>query len=399
VPQVYLKKGGSPMPKSSADVAFVNPSIIQWAIQGSQLSRATIARKLKISTDQLERWESGQDHPPFVKAEALAKLFNIPFGYLYLPEEPKVTLPLPDFRTLNKQQRPPTQEFLQLLSDILVKQDWYKEYLRDSGRASRLKFVDSFDYHTATPGDVAVSIRSTLDINLSLRNSVSSWSEYLSTLTRHAEDAGVLVMRSSIVGNITRRPVSVEEVQGFAMADPLAPVVFVNSGDYKAAQIFTLAHELAHIWIGQSAIGDPNPLHFSGPDIETFCNRVATAVLVPKSQFISAWNALAENDARISTLARRFWVSTIVILRRARELELISVPEFNRLREDELKKTTEGQTTSGGDFYRNVFARMSPRFTNAVLAEVNQSKTLLRDGARLLGISVPTLAKFAEMVK
>lgn len=380
----------------TADVAFVTPSVVTWAIENSPLTRAEIAKKLKLSPDQLRSWERGV-HPPFGKAEALSKALGVPFGYLFLSEPPQVDLPLPDFRAKGHRVRPST-EFLQLLNDVLVKQDWYRDYLNESMRPAKLKFVGSFD-HKSSVSAVATDIRKTLEITAALRTGIGSHSDYLSTLARHAEGVGILVMRSSIVGNVTRRSLPLDEVQGFAIADELAPVVFINSADYKAAQIFTMAHELAHIWIGQSAITTPDQVSPGTNAVEAFCNRVAAAVLVPRSEFIGAWKSLSANEPRLNMLAKRFWVSTLVVLRRAHELELISDAEFARLLREERRAVTKGAKPSGGDFYRNVFVRMGARFTYTVLGEVNRNSLLLRDGARLLGVSVPTLVKFAEQVK
>ena len=329
------------MPRSSPDLAYINPSVLAWALDNSRLSRSDVASKVKVKPEKLALWEQDrQAPPPFAKAQALAKILRVPFGYFFLPDVPDDELPLPDFRSLEQSYRP-TPEFLQLLNDVLVKQDWYRDYLRESkGRPSKLKFVDSFDI-SARVGDVAIDIRNTLSITPELRNGIGSWTEYLSTLTRHAESAGILVMRSSVVGHSTKQQVSTKEVQGFAITDSIAPVVFVNSGDFKAAQIFTFAHELAHVWIGQSAITNPDPTELGDNKIEAFCNQVATAVLVPRSEFLSAWDA---GPPTLQSLARRFWVSTLVVLRRARELDRLTDAEFFDLRTEERSKMQKGKT-------------------------------------------------------
>lgn len=61
-------------------------------------------------------------------------------------------------------------------------------------------------------------------------------------------------MRTGVLGYSNRDRLDADEFQGFAVSDPFAPIVFINDEDAKAAQIFTLAHELAHIWIGETGI-------------------------------------------------------------------------------------------------------------------------------------------------
>ena len=206
-------------------------------------------------------------------------------------------------------------------------------------------------------------------------------------------------MRSGVVANITKRKLKVDELQGFALADPFAPIVFVNSTDFKASQVFTIAHEIAHIWLGVTALANADELGEAHDAVETFCNRVAAEVLVPKEEFLNAWRSdSGDVQARIKHIARQFWVSGLVSLRRAREFGKISDEEFQKVRAQELGQRRK-TTTSGGDYYRNVIARMSARFTNAVIGDINSGKLPLRDAARLLGMKVPTLVRFAGMWK
>jgi Zn-dependent peptidase ImmA (M78 family)/transcriptional regulator with XRE-family HTH domain len=379
------------------DLAFISPPVLAWALKRSTLSRDFVAGKLKVSPEQIKEWErSDSSSPPFIKAQALAKLLHIPFGFLFLKEEPAADLPLPDFRGYDRSYRAST-DLLELLNDILIKQDWYRDHVKESS-SRPLTFVGSFDPDDSI-ADVAADIRLRLGITQQLRQSVSSWGEYLATFTRQTEEAGILVMRSGVVGNLSRRKLKVDELQGFAMADPLAPIVFVNSADFKASQVFTLAHELAHIWIGQSALANASELESGHDRIESFCNRTAAEVLVPQNEFLNAWrHDAAAPEVRVSHVARQFWVSTLVSLRRARELGQISDPDFQRIKTQEQQRR-RAVKSSGGDYYRNVIARMSARLTNAVLGDVNNGKLPLRDAARLLGMKVPTLVRFAETWK
>ncbi len=381
------------------DLAYVNPALITWALKRSRNTPRAVAEKVKVDEDLLAAWQrSGGPHPPFAKAEALAKALHVPFGFFYLPKPPEDDLPLPDFRGFDRSYHP-SADLLDLLNDILVRQDWFREHEKESGTRS-VKFVGSFTVKDSIE-DVTASIRQYLGINAALRDAAYTWSDYLSTLAKRAESVGILVMRSGVVGNSTHRQLQVRELLGFAIADPIAPIVFVNSADYKTSQVFTLTHELAHLWIGQTAIANPDELDEGGHRnrVEAFCNKVAAEVLVPKVDFDAAWRAARGSvETRIQDMARRFWVSTYVTLRRAHELGKVDADEYATIRrhEAEHRKKDVGR---GGNYYRNVLVRMSPRLADAVLTDVNRGKLELRDAAQLLSMKVPTLVRFAEKWK
>ena len=379
------------MASADTDLAFVNPRVVAWALKNGGVSRAALAGKLKVSVDQLSAWEKPDSHPPFPKAQLLAKTLRIPFGYLFLPEPPSLDLPLPDFRNFDASYRP-SPNLRELLNDVMVKQDWYRDLMKDQ-KASKLKFVGSFDL-TADVAEVASDIRKTLGLTRAFRSKVKDWADHVSQLAKAAEGARILVMRSSVVGNVTRLSVSYKEMQGFAIADDLAPLVFVNSGDSKAPQVFTLAHELAHIWIGESGIANPDETKPGRNAVEAFSNRVAAEVLVPREEFLAEWRG-SDAQASVEKLVREFWVSAFVVLRRARDLRKIGAAEYEALSRSAAAKVTKAKP-GGGSYYRNVNARLGGRFKDAVLGEVNRGTLTYRDGARLVGVKVPALLKMAS---
>ena len=160
-------------------------------------------------------------------------------------------------------------------------------------------------------------MRETLAFDLERRQEVGTWEEARRELISHAEDVGVLVMVSGVVGNNTQRKLDPQEFRGFALADDLAPIVFINGTDTKAAQIFTLAHELAHIWLGASAVSDARPEQVAVTDtVERWCNAVAAELLVPLESIRNDFDSGLNLASELQRLARAYKVSTLVVLRR-----------------------------------------------------------------------------------
>jgi Zn-dependent peptidase ImmA (M78 family) len=379
----------------STNVAYINPQVLKWARTRSGLSHEELRLKLKIDPEDFAAWESGASRPPFDKAQKIARALQIPFGYLFLSNPPDLAIPLPDMRTPGN--RPLGLEFLEVVYDALLKQDWYRDRLQEM-KEPRLKFVGSFTLDNDVD-QIAADIRRALGMGTSLRKSASDWADYISKISHRCEDIGILVMRSGVVGNSTRRKISSREFQGFAVTDPFVPVIFINSADFKAAQVFTLIHETAHIWIGQSAVSgfDPSLPAKDIDSVEEFCNQITAEALVPREEFAVVWRG-SDIETLVSRLARHFWVSGLVILRRAFELDKITRAEFFEHLEIERKKIKR-QKATGGNYYRNVIARMGSKFTKAVLTELHAGNLLYRDAAKLLRLKVPTLVKLSEQSK
>jgi Zn-dependent peptidase ImmA (M78 family)/DNA-binding XRE family transcriptional regulator len=383
--------------------AFITPKVAQWARERVGFSRAQLADLLAADPNEIEAWERGQTRPPFRKAQDLAKTLKVPFGFLFLSEPPPEKTPIPDLRTvLEGRLAKLSPDFLELLNDVLVKHEWYREYL-DAHEAEKLQFVGKFRLADGIDR-VSADLSNFLSVEQVRRDS-HTWDEFLRQLSRRAEEQGILVMRSGIVRGNTRRKLSVDEFRGFVISDELAPLVFINGRDAKAAQIFTLVHELAHVWIDRSGISNPDPMEVRDEEknaIERFCNSVAAEVLVPRVEFLKALPSTLD-DQTTQKLAAHFRVSTIVILRRAHELGALTRNEFFKLLEQERQKQREREAKQeeqpapgGGNFYLTLPVRNSRRFTETVLGALQAERVSYRDAAGLLGVRTATLPKLIE---
>jgi Zn-dependent peptidase ImmA (M78 family) len=359
----------------------VRPELLRWALERSGRSVDGLAAKFP----KLAAWERGEARPTLRQLEQFARATYTPVGYLFLREPPVEEVPIPDFRTLPGAPRQrPSPDLLDTIYLCQQRQAWYREFARTMGEEP-LSFVGSARVTDDVVATAAV-MRRALGLDLDERRQLPTWTEALRRFIEQADALGVLVMVSGVVGSNNRRKLDPEEFRGFALADPLAPLVFVNGADTKAAQMFTLAHELAHIWLGESALSDVSPASAPAQRVEAWCNRVAAELLVPLA---ALREALPPGDAlgHVSELARRFKVSTLVILRRLLDARRLSREAFEAGYKAELARLRARPKTSGGDFYLTQAARLSRRFARALIVSTLEGQTLYRDAFRMLGIA------------
>lgn len=360
----------------------VESSLIEWA---SERSGKTL-EDLSARFPSVGAWARGEAEPTLKQLEAFARATSTPIGFLMLPEPPELPLPIPDFRTVAAaERRPPSADLLDTIYLCEERQEWYGRYSLMQGE-DPLDFVGSVNLDadvTAT----AARMRERLEFDLESRREYGSWTEMLGKLSERAEDVGVLVMISGVVGSNTRRVLDPDEFRGFALVDDRAPVVFVNGTDTKAAQIFTLAHELAHVWLGQPALSNPrHDIRRDDQRVERFCNAVAAELLVPASHLRSEFNPASPIHDELQRLARLYRVSTLVILRQVHELGQLSWDAYRAAYTEELARVASAAGPSGGNFYNTQPVRTSKRFAHAVIADALEGRTLHRDAFHLLGV-------------
>ena len=360
--------------------ANINTDMLTWARERSGISVPDFARRCGISEERLREWESGERKLTFNQAMRFAEKAHVPFGYLFLAKPPEEVLPIPDLRTLEGQgvQRP-SAELLDLVKLMMQRQEWYREYLQQHfaeanpyvGRASYSDSVES----------IVEDIRACLGVEP--HPTRGKWDDYYRDLVQRIESLGILVMRQGNLGHHSR-PLNVDEFRGFAIVDEYAPIIFVNHSDALGARLFTLIHELCHIWIGQSGISDGNTN--THRQEEVLCNAVAAEFLVPAQEFRALWQHDSESwEDNLPPLEAHFHVSTWALARRALTLNFISQQEYGRYIFEQKMRHEQRKGSGVPTYYQTKKAQISRQFSQAVVGEALSGQLLLREAGELLG--------------
>lgn len=365
----------------------IKPQILYWAMNRANKSVDDLIKALP----KLPDWLDSKSQPTVKQLETFSKKVYLPFGYLFLSEPPKEKIPFPYFRQGKKMVN--NQVSINVFDTILSiqqRQQWLSEYLKEEGEQP-LAFVGRYNVNS-TVDELVIDIRRTLKLPVGWAREIRTYTDAVHKLIEQIEEAGVIVVVNGVVGNNTRRRIDAEECRGFVLVDAYAPFLFVNNTDAEAGKMFTLIHELVHVWLGKSAGFDNNKMLPADDPIEKLCDEVAAEFLVPAIAFEKTWQSTHDFNA----LARIFKVSTLVIARRALDLKKMTKNAFfswynNWLREwEEKKANSEGK----GDFYNNQPNRVSRRFAALVERAVRNEQLSYRDAYKMTGLYGDTYHNF-----
>lgn len=366
----------------------VNPKVLEWfgAYFGGIENFAESHAKSKQTQQKILNGELTK-----TQAVILAHKANKPVGFLLLDNPPQeIPISIPDLRTRDDV-LPLDDNFKKIYLDALYKQDWIVETRKTLG-VEKLDFIGRFNISDSVNAIVA---NMKLILNPRHPRTQADIESYYKNLVKCAESAGILVLQNSCVINSTRRGLDTNQFLGFAVANNIAPVIFINTADKSKAKIFTLIHELAHLWLNASGISES--YHSRNNKIETMCNRVAGEFLVPQSEFLALWkDALSPLD-QIKAIGDKFKVSHVVIAVIALINNKINEQEFRDIRQ-QYKAKDEKSPKAGSDNMQiaSVINRSGAVLAKLVAKRLTEGYIDYKDASLLLNVPINKVSRYVN---
>ena len=376
----------------------VKPEIINWILHTIQPENVAGS-----AIELLHKWKTGEKVPTFNQIKDMSKKTNVPFGYFFLDKPPVEKCPIVEYRTIDSTMAAePSRNLVDTVDLMTDIQEWMVEYAVENGQ-EELEYVGSVTEET----DVrfaADNIRKRLDMDVDWYAHMQNAGESFRHVKRKMESIHVLVMMSGIVGNNTRRKLSIDEFRAFTLVSKYAPLIFINSCDSDNGKLFSILHELAHVWVGENSFYNaPAGVNSGKRKVERFCNAVAAEILVPSEIFLEKWKSSNDEISdKIEKIAKNFRCSRFVVARKALEHGKISQEVYERMVREYTRKFEEWQKEqkekreSGGSYYRNLASKLDRNFILALARSAAEGRTQYAEIYRLTNTNRKTFGKLLE---
>lgn len=379
---------------------YIKPEIINWILQSVQFENIA-----NSAIELLRKWQSGEKTPTFNQVEDISKKINIPFGYFFLDKPPVEECPIVEYRTIDSVRfAEPSRNLVDTVDLMTDIQEWMVEYVVENGQ-EELEYVGSAAGKTHVLS-IAEDIRKKLDIQMDWYSDRRNAGESIRFLKRRMENIHILVMMSGIVGNNTHRKLDVEEFRAFTLISKYAPLIFINSCDSDNGKLFSLLHELAHVWIGENSFYNaPINADTESRGVEKVCNAVAAEILVPTESFLEKW--MSNHDEildKIEKIAKSFRCSRFVVARKALDHGKISQNAYEKIVKELLNQFKEWQESqkenkgTGGDYYRNLASKIDRNFVTALARSASEGRTQYAEIYRLTNTNRKTFERLLKEV-
>lgn len=254
----------------------VSPRLIEWVIKNSDFDDLSDEWKLEVA-----RWLDFDERPTIAQIRELSELLYIPLGYFFLDFPPVEDCALFELRTLaRKRTKKPTRNLIEVVQDMEQRQ---REL---SGKRHRLdysicRFVGAGVANQDSPERAALLILEALKVDPGW-SSMKDRQKQFDVLRDQVTQADALVVLGTQVGDNEERKLDIKEFRAFLLLDDFAPVIFINANDTGKKMLFSLVHEVVHMWIGTAELfdgGDNLKQKFRNPACEIRAYEITRAIL------------------------------------------------------------------------------------------------------------------------
>lgn len=375
----------------------IAPEVLDWVIK----SVAMTAENEK-AYESLKLWRTGNKAPTFNQLEEVSKALHIPFGYFFLCQPPQEDYSFLKYRTVyNEKFDNPSRELIDTVQHMVSIQDWMHEYVIRTND-QQISIVGS-GKNDASVEALATRIRNDLELPTNWYEMTKDADDSFKILRERGEAAGIVIMMSGIVGNYTKRTLNIEEFRAFTLIDNYAPLIFINATDTMNGRLFSLAHEMAHVWVGQNSVFNGSVFQQNKNDnyIEVKCNAVAAEILIPRTAFKAMW----ENDKtldyikKICQFARYFKCSTTAVARRAFDFNYIDKSIYNTVVNQAQTGCAIKAKKTGGNYYSTMGTRIDMRLLFALASSISSGATLYTEAYKLTNTNRTTFSKLLELTR
>src|SRR3989344_9314747 len=375
----------------------VEISVLRWLIESSGWTKEEIAKRLKTTTQNIEKMESGEKKPSFRQLEELAVIFKRPVAS-FLLSKPLTEKPKPkDYRMLPDKTDKFDKKTVFVMRHARRLQELSKELSRNvdyetKSKIEKVKISDSSE-------SVALKFRNKFRLTEEKQRKFKSPYELFNYLRDILEDTNIYLFQFSM---------PVEDARGFVFVDETPTVIVVNTKDNIEARIFSLMHEFGHILLGESAIDLPDATHTFKDDVEKWCNEFASAFLLPKDLAKSAFDSNKENLTKKETLkylSNKYKVSKAMLILNMLKLKYIEKNDYDailaRFKKEEIKPKKEGEKVTGGGIPSEVrcLSEVGNKFVSLVANNYDKEYITYSDALNYLSIKSRNFDKVLSKAK
>ena len=331
----------------------INHEMLRWARERAGYSVEEVAHRRRVSSETVQEWEEGKSYPTWRQLEQLAHNdYHRSTGFFFLNTPPDENTAEAEFRRLPSDMLEGLDaDTLYAIRQARIRQEDLRMLLGVQGTGERFILSDLLGKVNADdPVRLASDVRERLDLGLEEQKAWQSADYALKQWRERVEENGIWVFKRAFIQ---------KDIAGFCLNDETFPIIYLNNGQAKTLQIFTLFHELAHL------LFDFNHLERSDSEyylhslaerdraVEIACNRFAGEFLVPTADFVEniATNTSATlTDKYISSLANGYKVSREVILRKFRDQNRLDSEGYSQ-RVQRWRSEQAPGSGKGGDYY------------------------------------------------